>query len=376
MAVIPAALATLVYTPDTGVFGGDELFITSKDSSGATASDSVGIAVTPAGPPVALDLDGNGLQFQSVSASTHHFDLNGDGTLEQMAWVTGNDGMLAFDGNHDGQVTERSEFVFTDHAPGARTDMEALKIAFDTNHDYKLNAPDEQWSSFGVWFDANQDGHYASNEFRSLDTMGITSVSLVTDNVASIPVEGVFVTGLSEFTWADGHTGTAADVKLAYQSVSVVESNLGSEVDPGALDVAVQPLQDAAAPAALNAPVMAAAPAAGEVAPLHTESFASTQLHQDAGQTPTLAGNTGALPPLDEVLQNSATVELQLPASGPAAPPSSITPAEVAVAALAAPAADASTGEGSTGAAEAPAAEAPPAPAPQDAHVDAPAAVV
>ena len=47
----------------------------------------------------------------------------------------GGDGVLFSDADGDGKISDRREYVFTDWAPGAGDDMEALRQAFDSNGD-------------------------------------------------------------------------------------------------------------------------------------------------------------------------------------------------------------------------------------------------
>ena len=373
-----------------------------------SANDHIAAATAPVAvsfasfTPVALDLDGHGIQYQSLAQSTQHFDVNNNGVASHIAWVGGSSGLLAFDGNHDGLITDRSEIAFTDHAPGAKTDMEALRIAFDTNHDGVLDAKDAQFSSFGVWSDLNHDGVFAANEFRSLHDAGINSISLVTDNVASVPVAGVYVAGASSFTFADGHIGTAADVMFASEAAHTATTGTAAgsltaapaEIDPGALhsvvaSATIQPLAaDVTATAAATAHPLeftVVAHAVGEMVPLPTESYASLQLHASNAPTPADIAHQGptsavTLPAMDEVLQHTATAEIHLPEAAPVAAPMAGTAAPAAASvdtsvsaavASAGPAADAGVAH-DVASHDAP----PPPPAPAHDHVDAPPAVV
>ena len=57
--------------------------------------------------PIAIDLDGNGLEFVSRSKTGPKFDWNGTGTREATAWLGGNDGWLFVDQSADVQVTRQ-----------------------------------------------------------------------------------------------------------------------------------------------------------------------------------------------------------------------------------------------------------------------------
>jgi hypothetical protein len=173
--------------------------------------------------PVIIDLQGDGFDYLSLTNSTARFDINGDGEEEQVAWSGPNDGMLVFDIDGDQNITNRSEFIFTDHAPEAQTDMEALKLVFDSNKDGSLNSSDEQWSDFAIWQDANSNGVSEEGEVRSLDEWGIESIGLSTDGNSYFATEGVYVHGHSEVMMSDGTTTTAADSEFGFYELSAPE---------------------------------------------------------------------------------------------------------------------------------------------------------
>ena len=79
--------------------------------------------------PVLLDLNGNGVQIADLSKSTQFIDAGGDGLKHRSAWAAAGDGVLFVDADGDGKISDRREYVFTDWAPGAGDDMEALRVA-------------------------------------------------------------------------------------------------------------------------------------------------------------------------------------------------------------------------------------------------------
>ena len=126
-------------------------------------------------PPVVLDLDGNGVDIVQLPASTARFDMNGDGRRDATAWAGAADGLLAIDlGRNgrrraDGVINQTKEIIFTEWAPGATSDMAALRQVFDTNHNGKLDRHDARWSEFRIWQDRNQDGMSQASELKTLD---------------------------------------------------------------------------------------------------------------------------------------------------------------------------------------------------------------
>ncbi len=245
----------------------------SASSGGNPVTQTLTVNVTDGVGPVLLDLNSNGLALMALAAvHTPNFDISGDGVADRVAWVKDGDGILAFDGNGDGLITHRSEIVFTDHAAGATTDMAALRQVFDANHDGVLDASDAGWSHFGVWQDANGDGTFSPSEFTSLDHSGIRSVGLVTHGGGSLAADGVYLHGVSEFTRADGTTGTAADATLGYEAGKAT-----ADVDPAGLPhahVATASHADAFAESA-HAP-------AGQLSALHESDVADLLAHDTA----------------------------------------------------------------------------------------------
>ncbi len=262
-AAVNATLASLLFREDnagTTV----KLTMTTTDDGALTDIDESKITVTA--NPIALDLDGNGVDFQPLNDSTLAvLDFTGDGVADRMPGLNGKDAYLIYDQDKSGDVNHRSELVMTDHAPEAKTDLEALLLAFDTNVDGVFDHNDEHWGDFGVWGDHDGDGIAAANEVVSLDEIGITAILLESDGVASNPVEGVYSHGTGEFVWADGSKGSFADVSLeilpGLSDLPSDELLQGSSLDfENGLDVSLV----AADPSALPPPVDAAAPAPAE----------------------------------------------------------------------------------------------------------------
>ena len=71
------------------------------------------------GDPLALDLDGNGLQTISVSTSNVLFDHDNNGLLERTGWLSGGDGFLVLDLNNNQKIDNGTELF------GDSTSLEA-----------------------------------------------------------------------------------------------------------------------------------------------------------------------------------------------------------------------------------------------------------
>ncbi|STY17640.1 structural toxin protein RtxA [Legionella quateirensis] len=162
---------------------------------------------TPVIPPVVLDLNGDGIHYSNQPIL---FDANGDGFLDRTQWIGMEDGILTFDKNADGSLTDTSEISFISYRDGARTDLEGLK-AFDTNHNNQLDQDDKDWASFGVT---------QNNQFMNLDELNILSIQLESDNQYQITDTGIIEFGQGTFNYSDGSIGKIADVAFTYEVIN------------------------------------------------------------------------------------------------------------------------------------------------------------
>jgi hypothetical protein len=134
--------------------------------------------------PVALDLNGDGIELIRRDRSAVTFDLDHDGYRERTAWVGRHDGMLVIDlaangsAGPDGKIDQDREIVFTRWSSTATSDMAALREVFDTNHNGMLDVGDARFSEFRIWIDANQNGRTDPGELKTLAELGIQSIDL------------------------------------------------------------------------------------------------------------------------------------------------------------------------------------------------------
>jgi len=157
--------------------------------------------------------------------------MDEDGYLENTGWlgvdsVSGlvEDGFLVIEldavGTQGyGEVDSADEIVFTRHAPGTTSDLEALSLAFDDNlggtGDDILDQNDSRWLDFRVWKDLDLDGETDLGELQTLAEAGVTSINL--SGVPNVPTPGSepgpydnVISAYSSFTRADGSTASAA----------------------------------------------------------------------------------------------------------------------------------------------------------------------
>ena len=164
--------------------------------------------------PVVIDVANSGFSFTPVDQSSIFMEVNSDGWKHQISWIKPGQGLLAYDPEGRGTVTDASQIAFARYVDGAQSDLEGL-AAFDSNHDGALDARDEAWSKFGIWQDSNSNGVTDPGEFKTLDQSGVTAINLSSDKKFA-DVDGNAIQGIAAVRMADGSTLNAADVTLAY----------------------------------------------------------------------------------------------------------------------------------------------------------------
>lgn len=167
--------------------------------------------------PIILDLDGDGVEMNSIKKSKASFDMNGDGLADDTGWTGTGDGFLVIDRNNDGKITHASELSFAGEDKNAKSDLEAL-AALDSNGDRVIDGKDARFKELKVWVDADSDGVTDAGELKTLDEVGITSIGLSARNLEGTAKVGDNVLiSTSTFTRSNGSTGTVGNAALAYK---------------------------------------------------------------------------------------------------------------------------------------------------------------
>lgn len=193
------------------------------------------------GQPVLLDLNGDNhidlRPFDPAEFAKNNgprFDWDGDGVRDGTAWVGPQDGMLAIDlgsngqAGGDGVIDQAREIAFSLWATPediaalghSASDLEGLRLAFDTNHDGVLDDKDARWNEFRVWQDANQNGISDPGELKTMSEAGIKLINLIPsiEGATQFP-DGSALTGTSSYEMLDGTTRRlVGDATLAYRS--------------------------------------------------------------------------------------------------------------------------------------------------------------
>ena len=223
----------------TNPVGGGSTGPSRSETTGPGRSDTT--PPSPAGVPVVIDLDGDGIEIIPLDKSHAFFDYNGDGAVGRTAWVGGGDGILVLDLSRDGKfvpdgrIDQASEFIFTQWAPGAKTDMEALRKIFDTNRDGKLSKLDASFHVFRIWIDLNEDGTADPGELKTLAELGITYIPLTHDGKSHRLSDGSRINGTNVTVTSNGKSLTVADValRLGTRNAALTVSPNGVNIRPG-----------------------------------------------------------------------------------------------------------------------------------------------
>ena len=178
--------------------------------------------------PITLDLNGDGINYIDRNGGVT-YDYQGTGIYQTTAWVDASDGLLAHQSS-DGSL----DITFA--TVEGETDLQGLAKTYDLNKDGVLDAQDTAFSEFGVWQDSNTDGVTQVGEFKTLTDLGITEISLKSDEVVRLEANGdVIVHGQTTYTTKDGTKYIAEDVSFAksddlqFKSDSTTATLTGSE---------------------------------------------------------------------------------------------------------------------------------------------------
>ncbi len=116
--------------------------------------------------PLVLNFSGTAAQ---LSDQRFAFDLNADGSPEQISRLAAGSGYLAFDRNADGQINNGSELF----GPQTGNGFQELS-AFDDDHNGWIDENDSSYAKLLVW----SPGNGTNGQLRSLAEAGVGAISL------------------------------------------------------------------------------------------------------------------------------------------------------------------------------------------------------
>jgi hypothetical protein len=139
--------------------------------------------------PIVIDVDGDGFDLTDAAGGVR-FDINGDGTQEQIAWSANNsdEAWLALDRDGNNLIDSGKELFGNStpqpNAPAGQVKNGFLALAvFDKtanggNNDGKITAADDVFMNLRLWRDANHNGISEAGELKTLNQLGLARIDL------------------------------------------------------------------------------------------------------------------------------------------------------------------------------------------------------
>ncbi len=135
----------------------------------------------PVGSPIAIDLDGDGLQ----TGGQVTFDLLADGAAQKVTWIGKGEALLAMDLDGNGRVDGGAELFgnATDCGGEKCYDGVVALTRWDRkelggNGDGMIDSRDRVYRRLRLWIDANSDGVTQAGELTTLASRGVRAISL------------------------------------------------------------------------------------------------------------------------------------------------------------------------------------------------------
>ncbi len=159
--------------------------------------------------PLAIDFGTEGIELTTVDDGVY-FDLDNNGFAEKTAWIGTEDGFLVLDRNANGSIDNGGELfgdqVWMSDGYISVSGFDALK-ELDSNKDGIIDENDVAFADLKVWADASQDGISQNGELKTLEELGIQSISLDVTPDSSLDDEtGTLRSESAVVTYTDGTT--------------------------------------------------------------------------------------------------------------------------------------------------------------------------
>ncbi|WP_404401481.1 Ig-like domain-containing protein [Pelagibacterium halotolerans] len=173
------------------------------------------VAPPPGSSPLSLDLNENGRIDTASIKKGILFDLDNDGTLNQISWLSGGDGLLVLDKNGNGSIDNGSElFGPTErYSDGSRINEGYIELsAYDLNGDKVIDQNDSIFEDLQVWVDGNMNAVTDEGELLDIADLGVVSISIDPTDLDYTDAEGVYHKNTSTVQLEDGKTMVMEDV--------------------------------------------------------------------------------------------------------------------------------------------------------------------
>ncbi|MGK7888717.1 MAG: SdrD B-like domain-containing protein, partial [Leptolyngbyaceae cyanobacterium] len=157
--------------------------------------------------PIALDLNGDGVQTTAMGATEGKFDLLGNGTPIESGWLSSEDAFLAVDSNGNGVIDDISELF------GGEVGEGFAKLAtYDTDGDGLIGKQEILTGGLVLWQDANANHATDKGELMSLESQGVMSLNTAYEERAVYQYGNVLI----EHGAANKADGSQIDMVDAY----------------------------------------------------------------------------------------------------------------------------------------------------------------
>jgi protocatechuate 3,4-dioxygenase beta subunit len=172
--------------------------------------------------PIAIDLNGDGLQTVSRANSNGSFDLLGNGKPIQSGWLSGEDGFLAVDANSNGVIDDINE-LFGGVNKG---DGYAKLAAYDSNGDGMVDASDAAFADLRIWKDVDGDHQTDAGELLTLTEAGVASLSLNYQVLPLMDGNGNLHLERGSATLADGSSADMTDIYFGISAADAIDAGI------------------------------------------------------------------------------------------------------------------------------------------------------
>lgn len=166
--------------------------------------------------PMAIDLDGDGIDTIDINKSQIYFDVDEDGFREQTGWISKKEAILAIDKNGNGIIDNQSEMFGSKD----KTGFEELK-ELDTNGDGIIDSKDTDFNKIRLWQDLNENGVTDDGELKTLSEAGIISINTNSTKVDELNNNNI-ITEKATINYVDGSTKNLYDVATQYNDMFTV----------------------------------------------------------------------------------------------------------------------------------------------------------